>query len=226
MLTHERIHILVQYHDPLLAAGLIATLREQTDFELVSQLDAFDSTARQHADVIIADYEQGLEYIASARNTAHTNPVATPRVLILTRRDSEWEIRHALESGARGYLTQGCGLDELVSAVRTLHRGLRHLGVVAARRMADSIASELLTAREMDVLRLVVEGHANKTIARRLDIAVGTVKAHMKGIFQKLGASTRTEVAAVAERRGLLTLPPAIGERRARDAGSRQRYVS
>jgi len=208
MPTGERIRILVRYDDPLLAAGLMAIMREQHDFELVAGTDdlASDGTATD-ADVVIADYVRGLECISCARRSARTRPAKMPCVLILTQRDSEREIRHALENGAQGYLTLGCDLDELLKAVRTLHRGLRHLGAVAARRMADSIASELLTAREMDVLRLLVEGHANKSIARRLDIAAGTVKTHLKGIFQKLGAATRTEVAAVAERRGLLGSP-------------------
>ncbi|MBS1227763.1 MAG: LuxR family transcriptional regulator [Proteobacteria bacterium] len=204
----ERIRILVRYDDPLLAAGLMAIIREQRDFELVAgTADLASDDAGLCADVVIADYVRGLECIAGARHRARTRPSKMPCVLILTQRDSEREIRHALENGAQGYLTLGCDLDELLIAVRTLHRGLRHLGAVAARRMADSIASELLTAREMDVLRLLVEGHANKSIAKRLDIAAGTVKTHLKGIFQKLGAATRTEVAAVAERRGLLGSP-------------------
>lgn len=208
MPTSERIRILVRYDDPLVAAGLTAIMREQQDFDVVTgHANLASDGDRPCADVVIADYVRGLECIADARHSARAKPARLPSVLILTQRDSEREIRHALESGARGYLTLGCDLDELLKAIRTLHRGLRHLGAVAARRMADSIASELLTAREMDVLCLLVEGLANKTIAKRLDIAAGTVKTHMKGIFQKLGAATRTEVAAVAERRGLLGRP-------------------
>jgi len=208
MRTSERIRIQVRYSDPLVAAGLMTIMREQQDFDLITGCpDPANNMGQLCADVIIADYAQGLECVANVRNRTCANPARMPNVLILTLRDSEWEIRHALESGVHGYLTLGCDLDELLNAVRTLHRGMRHLGAVAARRMADSIASELLTAREMDVLRLLVEGLANKTIAKRLDITAGTVKTHMKGIFQKLGAATRTEVAAVAERRGLLNSP-------------------
>jgi len=208
MLTSERIRIQVRYSDPLVAAGLMTIMREKQDFDLITGCpDLANCMGQLCADVIVADYAQGLECVANMRNRICASSARMPSVLILTLRDSEWDIRHALESGVHGYLTLGCDLDELLNAVRTLHRGLRHLGAVAARKMADSIASELLTAREMDVLRLLVEGLANKTIAKRLDIAAGTVKTHMKGIFQKLGAATRTEVAAVAERRGLLDSP-------------------
>ncbi|GAB4061626.1 response regulator transcription factor [Uliginosibacterium sediminicola] len=220
MQNHQRIRILIQYHDPLVAAGLSTILREHADFELVAETDQ-SSTA---PDVLITGYEHGLACITGTASSALQ--VKPSGVLILTRRDSEWEIRHALECGACGYLTLGCALDELVSAVRSLHRGIPHLGQIAARKMADSIACEPLTAREMDVLRLLVEGHANKTIAKHLGIAAGTVKVHMKSLFHKLEATSRTEVAAVAERRGLLSLPPSLPERSAFHPQSARRYAA
>ena len=164
--------------------------------------------------MVVADYEQGLAFIARVRAQTPSRHVTGPSVLIVTQRESEREIRHALEHGAQGYLILGCGLDELVDAVRTLRHGMRHIGAIAARRLADSVACAVLTTRETDVLRVLVEGHGNKAIARRLDIAIGTVKTHLKAIFQKFEATSRTEVAAVAERRGLLALPaemPAVG---------------
>jgi DNA-binding NarL/FixJ family response regulator len=198
MLEDHATRVTVLYRDPLLSAGLIATLRDESDIRI--------SGADQAADVFVADYEQGMALIAQAQGDARHGRV--PNVLILTGRDSEPEIRHALERGARGYLTAGCGQAELVEAVRTLNRGARYVGTTAARRLADSVACEGLTARETDVLRLVVEGDGNKTIAKKLGIAVGTVKSHMKAIFQKLEASSRTQVAAVADRRGLLAIHP------------------
>jgi DNA-binding NarL/FixJ family response regulator len=152
----------------------------------------------------VADYEQGMQVLRDASERTAGVRRQVPNVLILTRRESEGEIRHALQQGARGYLILGCAVDELVEAIRAVHRGLRHIGSVAARRLADSIACEVLTGREVDVLRLVSQGHSNKAVARELDIAIGTVKSHLKAVFQKLDAHTRTEVAAVAERRGLL----------------------
>ncbi|WP_280152066.1 response regulator transcription factor [Piscinibacter sp. XHJ-5] len=211
MVPVEAIRVLVLYRDALVSNGLSATLREQPDVDLVSPGPcACDTPLRPgdgRPDVVVADYENGLALIASARARQSVPHAPSLNVLVVTHRDSEREIRYALEHGVRGYLILGCGVDDLVDAVRTLHRGVRYVGAVAARRLADSVACELLTARETDVLRLVVEGYGNKTIAKRLDIAIGTVKTHLKAIFQKLEASSRTQVAAVAERRGLLATP-------------------
>jgi len=206
--------VLVLHHDPLVHAGLAATLLTQPDLALESTGNwtshasgAFSiGPASTWPDVVVADYEYGLAVIAAARSKGGPSPLQKPHVLVVTQRDTEWEIRHALELGVHGYLVLGCGIDELLDGVRAVHRGMRHVGVHAARRLADSVASGTLTCRETDVLRLVAEGIGNKAIARQLDIAVGTVKSHLKAIFEKLNAKSRTEVAAVAERRGLLTL--------------------
>lgn len=211
MLDVQATKVMVLHRDPLLSAGLIATFRDEADIRIfdadLGLGDASPHDTGPRADVVVADYEQGLDLIASAKCLGDSRRGRVPKVLILTGRDSEPEIRYALEHGARGYLTVGCGLAELVEAVRTLNRGARYVGTLAARRLADSVACEWLTARETDVLRLVVEGHGNKVIAKRLGIAIGTVKSHLKAIFQKLEASSRTQVAAVAEKRGLLSLP-------------------
>lgn len=204
------IKVVVIHDDPIVAAGLVTTLREQPGFELVGVVDIHrdqrDRLANGPASVVVTDYEHGLEVVANGR-VEGSRRYSGPNVLIVTTRQSEREIRYALEQGARGYLVQGCGLGELVGAVRALHSGLRHVGALAAERLADSVSGHSLTERETEVLRLLVEGHGNKTIARQLEIALGTVKSHLKTIFQKLDANSRTEVAAVAERRGLLTIP-------------------
>lgn len=201
MLEFQAIRIQVLYDDALVCAGLQSTLQLHSDMRLVDPV-------QEDADVIVADYEQGLAQLARLRVASPWRRGPLPRLLILSRRDSEREIRHALESGARGYLTLGCALAELVDAVRIVNRGQRHLGAAAACRLADSVAGPVLTERETDVLRLLVEGHGNKAIANRLDIALGTVKSHLKAVFQKLDAKSRTEVAAVAEKRGLLAALP------------------
>jgi len=89
-------------------------------------------------------------------------------------RGGEWEIRHALERGIQGYLLLGCRLEEMASGLVALHHGRRHLGQEPARRIAESFDYEALTSREADVLRLVAAGCANKVVAKRLDIALGT----------------------------------------------------
>jgi DNA-binding NarL/FixJ family response regulator len=213
----EAVRVWVHYGDALLRAGLTAALQSEPGFAIMVPDTPADLDAAIRAsatEVVVADYEQGMQVLRDASERSAGVRRQVPNVLILTRRESEGEIRHALQQGARGYLILGCAVGELVEAIRAVHRGLRHVGSVAARRLADSIACEGLTGREVDVLRLVSQGHSNKAVARELDIAIGTVKSHLKAVFQKLDAHTRTEVAAVAERRGLLAAhghPPSAG---------------
>jgi DNA-binding CsgD family transcriptional regulator len=94
--------------------------------------------------------------------------------------------------------------DELTEAVTSLHRGMRWLDRVAAQKLAAGYGQEPLTERETDVLRCLVTGAANKTVAKKLNIALGTVKVHVRSIMGKLDARTRTEAATVAIKRGLL----------------------
>jgi two-component system NarL family response regulator len=207
MLSTDTIKVQVVYDDALVAAGLMATLRDQPGVEVLAESHLPDRIARPHgnADVIVADYQGGLDMLGWPHDDPRGRYVSPP-LLIVTARDSEAEIRFALKKGARGYLLLGCSVDDLVDAVRSLRAGTRYIGARAAQRLADSVACESLTGRERAVLRLVVEGLANKAIANRLDVAIGTVKFHLKAIFQKLNATSRTEAATLAQRRGLLAL--------------------
>ena len=119
-------------------------------------------------------------------------------MLVVSHRHAEADVRRALEAGVQGYLPLDCETSELVESVIALHRGQRALGRMVAQRMAESFDHEGLTDRELEVLRLVVAGDANKSIAKKLDIAVGTVKVHVRSIMGKLGARTRTEAASAA----------------------------
>jgi len=197
-----RIAVAVAHKDALVSAGLQATLALQRDFT-VSILGADALQARATADVVVADYETALGLCTpGASPPAGRAPM--PRVMVVSHRDRESEIRNALDIGVYGYLLLGCGIDEMVSGVRALHRGQRHLDRAAAQRIAESLNRQSLTSREDDVLRLIAVGHVNKTIASELGITVGTVKAHVKAILAKFGARTRTEAAAIAQRRGLV----------------------
>jgi two-component system NarL family response regulator len=124
--------------------------------------------------------------------------------LILTHHESEAKIRHALERGVHGYLLLGCSLQELISALRALSVGAVALDPLVVGRMADWMKQQALTPREEDILRQVMLGLSNKGIARKLSLAVGTVKTHVKAILRKLDATSRTEAVAIAQRRGIL----------------------
>jgi len=218
------------YEDPLSRAGLSATFAKHQDLEVMhgDESDpghAFSGmTNAESVDVVVADYENGVEL--ASRESRRLGSDQSARIMVVASSDRECEIRHALERGVRGYVLMGCPLEELAQGVRAVHRGARFLSPQVALRLADSLAGEPLTAREEEVLRLVVEGLGNKSIARRMNIAVGTVKSHLKGVFDKLNVDSRTQAICAAERRGLLrdtTSRPGIGAQWPR-AASVQRH--
>lgn len=202
------IAVAVAHRDPLVQAGLRATLMSENDFA-VSILPTDGPALRVQADVVVADYDTALEWFStpSASSAPYGSSARVAKVMVVSHRDRETEIRTALDLGVRGYLLLGCAVEEMVMGVRALSRGQLHLDRSAALRVAESLGRQVLTTRENDVLEGIVEGKVNKTIGNELGITVGTVKAHVKAILAKLGARTRTEAAAIARRRGLTDLP-------------------
>jgi DNA-binding NarL/FixJ family response regulator len=199
MAPTQRIRVVVRHQDPVAHAGLSMAFNSHSDFEVWG---SHDPVAPVAPDIVIADYSQGLELAQSlAGRGGHSVGF---KVVVIAGIDRECEIRSALARGVHGYLLVGCSLAELVDGVRSVHRGARYLSPQVAARLAESISLESLTAREEEVLRLVVEGHCNKVIGRRLGIAVGTVKSHLKSTFDKLNVGSRTQAIAAVERRGLL----------------------
>lgn len=193
----NRIRVLILHDDAIARAGLATAFGMYPDLELRDD--------EHSVDVVVADFAYGV-----ACATRHAATEASPKVVIVAGIDREWEIRSALESGVRGYLLVGCTLDELAAGVRAVHRGARHLSPQVAERLAESMFVEALTTREEDVLQHVVEGLGNKAIGKRLGIAEGTVKSHLKAAFEKLGVRSRTQASAAVERRGLLRRGPGL----------------
>jgi DNA-binding NarL/FixJ family response regulator len=214
----SKIKVLIAHSDPLISAGLAATLKR--DFEIMvcsSALAPSHSPASPvpSPDVVVADYDSGIGLIASE--------ACTDRVVILTHCDSEVKICHALEQGARGYLLLGCSLKDLMDALRSVHVGGIALGPIVASRVADRMKLKALTGRERDILRQLMLGLCNKSIAANLALAVGTVKTHVKSILRKLEAATRTEAVAVAHRRGIMPEEREWPSTRVRKSGSGER---
>jgi DNA-binding NarL/FixJ family response regulator len=209
----NRIRILVLHADPCARAGLSTIFARYPDLEVVNDEDEsgedcglLHGAPCNRPDVIVADYVHGIEL--ASQGSRRAGAVDGFKIMIVASSEREWEIRSALEHGVRGYALFGCALDELASGVRAVNRGVRHLSPSVAQRLAESLSGEPLTGREAEVLRLVVDGMGNKAIARRLDIAVGTVKSHLKGIFDKLNVDSRTQAICATERRGLLGPAP------------------
>lgn len=197
----DTINVLVAHADAIVNAGLAALLGASAD---ISVRSAGAGGSFDGADVIIVDHKAGLEHMRRRAEARHGQAEDQPRVLIVTQLDREWEVRTAMIAGVQGYLLQNSPADQLLAAVRALSRGMRYLSADLSRCVADSFTRIGLTSRETDVLQLLAQGQCNKSIARELGIGVGTVKTHVKGLFDKLGATARTHAVVLATRRGLV----------------------
>ena len=196
-----QLNVLIAHGDAIVSAGLAALLAAQTDLHIII---ATDDAAAIHGDtdVIILDHRGAMEHM---RRRACASPGdRRSRVLIVTQLDREWDVYTAMMAGVHGYLLQNAGVEQLLRAVRALGRGMHYLSADLSHRVADSSSRIGLTGRETDVLQLLAQGLCNKSIARELGIGAGTVKTHVKGLCDKLGATARTHAVVLAMRRGLV----------------------
>jgi DNA-binding NarL/FixJ family response regulator len=198
MLKDDRIHVLIAHDNPLVAAGLEATFGTQQGFYIVGHRETDDVSPVDAATVAVTDYEGGTRRLAAQRGGGC-------RVLILTDDDSEVSIRAAVELGISGYLPLSSGVESIVHAVRCIHNGGMAIAPNVMTKMAVSLRSRGLTRREVEVLRLIMQGLRDKVIAHRLECGLETARSHVKAILMKLNASNRVEAVAIARRRGLVS---------------------
>jgi len=197
------INVVVVHEDYVCRTGLTAAFAECDDMRV--QATSQDDPELLSCDVVVTDFDNGIRILASTH--ALQLKRARAKVAIVANAEREWQIRDALKRGAAAFLPLGSSAEELYVAVRTVHRGECHLSPSIAARLATSLATEPLTEREGQVLTLLTDGLCNKHIASQLDISVGTVKAHLRSAFDKLGVHSRTEAILIAERRGMLRQP-------------------
>jgi DNA-binding NarL/FixJ family response regulator len=206
------IRILVADDHPVVRDGLVAILSTQPDFDVVGEAgtgrDTIAEVARLAPDVLLLDLEMpdmdGLTALQQIRGAP--NP---PQVLVFTAFDSDERIITAIKSGVKGYLLKGSPREELFRAIRAVAKGESLLHPRAAASLMRRVTEpepESLTERELEVLRLVGKGLANKAIARELVITERTVKFHVSAILGKLDVGNRTEAVRVAVQRGLIVL--------------------
>ena len=201
------IRILIADDHPVVRAGLRALLDGTDGIVVAGEAstpdEAVDLAARLSPELVLMDLQFGQD-ITGADATRRIRALdAAPYVLVLTNYDSDGDILGAVEAGASGYLLKDAPPHELVAAVRAAASGQSALApAIAGRLMARMRAPSVsLSARELEVLRLVAEGASNGAVAARLHISDATVKSHLVHVFSKLGVSSRT--AAVSEARAL-----------------------
>jgi DNA-binding NarL/FixJ family response regulator len=190
-------------------AGLAAFLATEPGLGVAGEArdgrEALAQYAALRPDVVLMDLRMpGMDGVAATRAIRAADPQA--RVVVLTMYEGDVDIHRALAAGATGYLLKDVPAAELVQAIRNAAAGRRALPAAVARALADFTPRADLTAREVEVLRLVAKGLQNSEVARLIGRTTGTVKVHLKHIFQKLGTEDRTGAVTVALQRGYLHL--------------------
>jgi len=204
---HARV-LLVDDH-ALLRTGVANIINHEPDLRVVAEasngVEAIAAFEHHRPDVTLLDLRmpvmEGVEVVRQIRERD-----AAARVIILTTYDTDDEISRALKAGAKAYVLKDIAADALINCIREVLAGKIYIAPSAAAKLAEGVARVQLTPREMATLKLLADGKANKEIAVALDISERTVKTHLAHLFEKLGATSRTEAVKVATRRGLVRL--------------------
>jgi DNA-binding NarL/FixJ family response regulator len=193
----------------LLREGIAALVGNQSDMELVAEAcngrEAVDLFRTHRPDVTLMDLQMpemgGIDALSSIRGEF---PEA--RIIVLTTYTGDIQVMRAMKAGARAYLLKGLLRKELIETIRAVHAGQRRMAPEIAAEVAEHFTDDALTAREVDVLRLIAHGNANKEIAAQLSITEETVKGYVKNILAKLGAKDRTHAVTIGLKRGVIDL--------------------
>ena len=209
MSNDGRIRVFSVDDHPLLREGIAAVIDNQHDMVMIAQAstgrEAIQLFREHRPDVTLMDLRlPDISGIDAVNAILAEFPDA--RIVMLTTFEGDVEIQRSLAAGARGYILKNMPPKDLVEVVRQVHAGRKRIPQEIAAQLADHIADERLTGREIDVLQHVAGGNRNRDIAERLSISEETVKVHVKHIMEKLGASDRTAAVTIAVRRGIIQL--------------------
>lgn len=209
MTSDDRIRVFSVDDHPLLREGIAAIIDSQADMVMVAQAsngrDAIRLFREHRPDVTLMDLRMpDISGIDALSAILADFPEA--RVVMLTTFEGDVEIQRSLTAGARGYVLKTTPPKELVETIRQVHAGKKRIPQEVAAQLAEHIADERLTEREIDVLQHIAGGNRNRDIAEQLSISEETVKVHVKHIMEKLGASDRTAAVAIGVRRGIIQL--------------------
>ena len=203
------IRILTVDDHPMLREGIAAVLAAEDDMVLVAEAsngrEAVEQFRTHLPDVTLMDVQMpelnGIDAILKIREE-----FPDARIIVLTTYSGDAQAARAIKAGAAGYLLKSMVRKELIDTIRTVHAGKKRIPPEIAIEMAEHHSDDALTEREIQVLRSVAAGNANKMVAQRLNLSEETVKAHMKSILSKLGANDRTHAVTIALKRRIIEI--------------------
>ncbi len=194
---------------PLVRKGIASIIANEANLKLVGEAggghEAVDMFRSLRPDVVLMDLRMpDMDGIEATKQIRKIDPEA--KIIALTSYDGDQDIYKAIEAGVRGYILKEMVHTKVIDAIQTVHSGKRLMPTEVAERLSEYFPQVALTPREIEVLKYVAKGMANKEIAHHLGTASGTVKMHVQNILAKLGASDRTHAVTIALERGILHL--------------------
>jgi DNA-binding NarL/FixJ family response regulator len=208
-MTGAKIKVLTVDDHPMLREGVVTRVQHQDDMMIVGEAEngeqALHSFRELKPDVTLMDLQMpGGGGLATIKAIKREFPDA--RIIVLTTYDGDGHAMAALKAGAAGYLLKTSLRKDLLDTIRAVYHGQHRVEPRVAQEILAHAAQDALSEREVDILRLVSEGKANKEIGRALSLSEDTVKAYMKSIFAKLNVNDRTHAVTVAARRGIIEI--------------------
>jgi len=205
----SRISVLIADDHSVVREGLVSLIGRRADMTVVGEAsngrEAVDLWKKLRPNVTLLDLRMPeLDGVGAIKQIREHHEGA--RILVLTTFYGDEYIYRAIQAGAKGYLLKDVPREALMDCIRRVHAGETCVPVHLAAKLAERVSGETLSAREIDVLKLMAQGKSNKEIGSALFISEGTVKSHVKAIFAKMNVISRTEAVATATRRGLIQL--------------------
>ena len=201
------IRILAVDDHELVRKGIRLLISTESEMQLVAEAttgrEAVQEFRKHRPDITLMDLQMpdmsGVEATMAIRGEF---PKA--RIIVLTTYAGDAQVLRALKAGARGYLLKSDISTELLETIRAVHAGQKRISAEASAELAQHAGEEELSPRELEVLRLIAAGNANKEIAARLSLSEETVKRHVTSILAKLAANDRTHAVTIALKRGII----------------------